>query len=75
MSDYVWRRDEIESPCIKICIIHPDAELCVGCYRTADEIATWGRMSVPERKKIMSELADRAHLTKKRRGGRARRKP
>ena len=26
MSDEVWTRDEIESPCVKICLIHPEAE-------------------------------------------------
>ena len=25
--DDVWKRDEIESPCIKICVIHPAERL------------------------------------------------
>ena len=70
MSDDIWRREEIESPCVKICMIHPDAKICVGCYRSTDEIASWGRLSVKERAEIMAKLPDRAHLTKKRRGGR-----
>ena len=74
MSDDIWRRDEIESPCVKICMIHPEARLCVGCHRTPEEIATWGRIPAPERRRIMDELPGRAHLTKKRRGGRSRRK-
>ena len=74
MNDEVWRRDEIESPCIKICMIHPDAQICVGCYRSASEIASWTRMPEPERKKVMEELPSRAHLTKRRRGGRRRTK-
>lgn len=23
MKDDIWRRDEIESPCVKLCMIHP----------------------------------------------------
>lgn len=31
----------VESPCIRICLLHPEAGLCIGCYRTAAEIAAW----------------------------------
>ena len=40
MSDEVWKREEVESPCVKICIVHPEARICIGCYRTGEEIAT-----------------------------------
>jgi uncharacterized protein len=43
MSDEFWRRDAIESPCVKTCLIHPQARLCIGCLRTMDEIAGWTR--------------------------------
>ena len=33
MIDDIWARDEIESPCIKICVIHPQERLCVGCHQ------------------------------------------
>ena len=45
MSDDVWKRDEVHSPCIKICVIHPEARLCTGCLRSIDEIATWSQMT------------------------------
>ena len=32
MSDDIWARDEIESPCVKICVIHPAEGLCTGCH-------------------------------------------
>lgn len=59
------------SPCVNICVIHPDAGICVGCYRTRDEIAAWSVLGNDERRAIMDGLADRAGLLKKRRGGRA----
>ncbi|MBT4568250.1 MAG: DUF1289 domain-containing protein [Paracoccaceae bacterium] len=71
MSDQIWQRDEIASPCIKICIVHPDARICTGCYRSIEEIGTWSKMSHEDRAAIMQELPDRAASLKKRRGGRA----
>jgi len=71
MVDEVWSREEIASPCIKICLVHPTERICTGCYRTIDEISTWGRKSPVERADIMKALPSRANLLSKRRGGRA----
>ncbi len=73
MSDDIWRRDEIESPCVKICMIHPEAKLCVGCNLTADEIAAWSRMTPEARREVMATLPGRAKAFGGRKGGRARR--
>lgn len=73
MSDEVWRRDEVDSPCIQVCLIHPDAKICAGCFRTAEEIASWSRMSNDERRALKLALPGRASQIKKRRGGRRRR--
>ena len=67
----VWTRDEIESPCVRVCVIHPEARICTGCLRTMDEIRDWSRMSPEKRREIMAELPSRAPMLKKRRGGRA----
>lgn len=71
MSSEVWARDEIESPCVKICVIHPSERLCTGCHRTIEEISAWSRLPQIERDKIINELPERASKLKKRRGGRA----
>jgi len=71
VSDDVWKRDEIESPCIKVCVIEPVSRLCTGCLRTIDEITAWGRMSPDERRTVMAALPSRAGLLASRRGGRA----
>jgi predicted Fe-S protein YdhL (DUF1289 family) len=60
MSDEVWSRREIASPCNRICMIHPGAGICVGCYRTGDEIAGWSRLSDERREELMAELPSRA---------------
>ncbi|MDC0738555.1 DUF1289 domain-containing protein [Cognatishimia sp. SS12] len=69
-NDPIWQRDEIDSPCINICVIHRAAGICTGCYRTLDEIAEWSQMAPKARKDIMQDLPERAALLKKRRGGR-----
>lgn len=70
-ADDIWRRDEVESPCIKVCVVHPAARLCVGCLRTLDEIAGWSRMTPEARRTVMARLPARAPLIQQRRGGRA----
>ena len=71
MTDDVWKRPEIESPCVKVCVVHPAERICVGCYRSVDEIAGWSRMSPEERRRVMAELPARAPRLAKRSGGRA----
>lgn len=69
----VWRRGEIESPCVQVCMIHPTTGLCVGCRRTGDEIATWSRLDPAERRRIMDDLPQRPDADKRRGGTRTRR--
>ena len=70
MTDDVWRRAEIASPCTRICQIHPATGLCLGCARTGAEIGAWSRMTPEERARIMAELPSRDPAPKARRGGR-----
>ncbi len=70
-DDEVWNRDEVESPCVRICVVHPEARLCTGCLRSIDEITRWSRMTPSERRAIMAELPSRAGQILRRRGGRA----
>lgn len=71
MTNDVWKRDEIQSPCVKICVIHPEARLCTGCLRSIDEITHWSRLTHEARAEVMAELPSRAPQLLKRRGGRA----
>ncbi|AML52301.1 DUF1289 domain-containing protein [Falsihalocynthiibacter arcticus] len=70
MTD-IWKRDEPESPCINICVIHSKAEICTGCLRTLNEIADWSGMDAAGRQAILDALPPRIELLKQRRGGRA----
>ena len=70
MKDEVWTRDEIQSPCVKLCVVHPEERICVGCLRSMEEIATWSRLSHEARAVVMADLPARAPRLAKRRGGR-----
>ncbi len=70
-ADRVWKRKEIDSPCVSICVMHPTERICIGCHRTINEITRWSAMSAQERQTISAELPERALRLSKRRGGRS----
>lgn len=45
------------SPCINLCTLDL-AGVCIGCFRSVDEIARWTSMSAAERWRVI-EAADR----------------
>jgi uncharacterized protein len=69
--DDVWKRQEVQSPCVKLCVVHPEARICVGCYRSIDEISAWSRLSDEARSAVLADLPARAKTLTRRRGGRA----
>lgn len=71
MKDDLWQRNEVQSPCVKLCVIHPGEHICVGCLRTIAEISEWSRLTHEARDAIMNDLPSRAPRLAKRRGGRA----
>ena len=64
---------DVESPCIKICVVDPETGFCVGCGRTRGEIASWLEISPQARRHIMTGLPERVGTltrNKRRKGGR-----
>jgi predicted Fe-S protein YdhL (DUF1289 family) len=49
----------IETPCIRVCVVHPSLRLCTGCGRSLDEIARWIDLTADERGRIMTQLPPR----------------
>lgn len=49
----------VQSPCVQICAIDEQSELCTGCGRSLTEIRSWIAMSDEDRAQIMAELEDR----------------
>ena len=52
----------IPSPCVSLCKMNQDTELCEGCWRTLDEIMLWGTASDAAKREIWHKIAlRRAH--------------
>lgn len=47
------------SPCINICRMDADNGLCIGCYRSLEEITLWARSDDAQRQAILSAVAER----------------
>lgn len=45
----------VSSPCVKICELDGRG-LCIGCFRTREEIAGWLEMTEPERDTVIVAL-------------------
>jgi predicted Fe-S protein YdhL (DUF1289 family) len=55
---------DVPSPCVSVCRMDDKVEYCVGCFRTLDEIAAWGRMADEEKKVIWKAIALRIEEAK-----------
>lgn len=49
---------DTESPCIGVCNVGPDG-ICIGCYRTHNEISKWVSYSEEEKSHIIEIVEDR----------------
>ncbi len=49
----------VASPCINICKMDAPSGLCVGCFRTIDEITVWSRSDDACRLEILAAVARR----------------
>lgn len=51
---------DVPSPCISVCKMDPDTQLCEGCFRTLDEIADWSRMADEGKREVWRMIGERA---------------
>ncbi|MGC6530332.1 MAG: DUF1289 domain-containing protein [Candidatus Puniceispirillaceae bacterium] len=51
--------EQLASPCISICQIHPETGHCSGCYRTREEIAKWRSLAPADQAALLKELGIR----------------
>jgi len=47
------------SPCINVCRIDPNTNLCVGCKRTIEEIANWIQYSDKQKQEVIKNIKTR----------------
>ena len=51
--------NEVTSPCTKVCTVDETGQLCVGCFRTVEEIGQWTTLTEAERREIVDKLPGR----------------
>jgi hypothetical protein len=49
----------IATPCVQVCVVDGESGLCLGCFRTLNEVARWSSLTDAERASIMSALPAR----------------
>ena len=49
----------IVSPCVKVCIVDGASGLCLGCFRTLNEIGGWSALTDDQRAAVMADLPSR----------------
>jgi hypothetical protein len=59
VSDDALQLGTVESPCVSICRLD-DNGVCVGCFRTGEEIGSWLAYSDAQRREIIKSLPERA---------------
>lgn len=47
------------SPCIGVCVINEQTQLCDGCFRSLDEIAAWWDYSPAQKRVVLAQLDGR----------------
>ena len=52
----------VTSPCISVCRMDDNSGLCIGCYRTIDEIVAWGRLPEKGRRAVWQNIRRRAGI-------------
>lgn len=50
---------QIPSPCVNLCKINRDTDLCEGCWRTLDEIISWGTANDAVKTDIWQKITQR----------------
>lgn len=48
----------LDSPCISVCALDEN-DLCIGCQRSAKEIARWSAMTAEQKRHVLSLVAER----------------
>lgn len=51
-------QQEPQSPCIAVCALDEN-DVCIGCYRTADEITDWFMLDAEARREIVKKANER----------------
>ena len=51
-------KNPVESPCMSVCALD-GKDVCIGCFRTAEEISKWSEMGNFERRQVLKNITER----------------
>jgi predicted Fe-S protein YdhL (DUF1289 family) len=51
-------RRRVGSPCVSVCLLD-EADVCTGCFRTADEITDWNELDDDARRSVIETTIER----------------
>lgn len=54
----------VASPCVSICNINHESQLCEGCFRTLEEIGAWPQMDNTGKLEVWAQISRRASSNK-----------
>lgn len=49
-----------DSPCTAICTLDQN-DVCLGCHRTAQEIAAWATLTDDQKQAVLNQIKEREH--------------
>jgi len=55
--------NRVPSPCISVCRMDDSSSLCLGCFRTLDEIVKWGSSADADKRVVWQRITQRAGIT------------
>jgi uncharacterized protein len=55
----------VVSPCIGICELDQESNLCIGCWRSLEEVAQWASADVDRRRDIVIQARSRREAAKR----------
>lgn len=51
--------NSVPSPCVSLCLMHPEGGWCEGCLRTLSEIGGWSRATEEEKRQVWAQIPAR----------------
>ena len=49
----------VPSPCLSVCVMDPQTEVCAGCWRSLEEIGVWSRISDEAKRQVWQRILQR----------------
>lgn len=53
------KKSRVNSPCNGVCQIGGHEQLCIGCFRSMDEITQWRALDDTQRRAVLAKVAQR----------------